>query len=303
MTTHGFRTFEEIEAHIKALPKAHHLGEGLQLTFPALPTQGGAPMKEGAALQAVIKLLYTRGYQSKGGESTRTKVTWNFIPLDQGHLEVGYYSELQKRLIGLFQTVACDQRNFGTFSVVMASIFLDSASYLDSLAQNLIRAYASAGKTFKSAGSVRDYAKKLQGDLHFNMADYRCLLDVEFGLSAKEVNLNCHGGDYYGSPTACLAESAARFPMSPFAEWSSGQSPAWWKAFTDVKHDRIKHGNKATLENTLLSMAAVVVVLVEYRPRYMRESAAGLDAFRLFTPLYWKISASRMAGLPVFTDV
>lgn len=293
MTPPEFKTVEEIHTHIASIPKAHHLGDGFELLIPPhLEAQVDVPK--------LFARLADLGYTPCGLEPGRP--TKRFVPIDRGHLEVGYYVELQKRLMDIFQFVACDERNFGTFSVALASLFLDAASYFDSLAQNLIRAYVEAGKAFTAQVSVDEFGRKVRAKDNFTMRDYRTLLEPQFGFSTKVLNLNCIQGDYYCHPTSCLRDGAPRFEMEPFREWANDTRPGWWEAFTKVKHDRISHGDQATLRNTLLSFAGVIVVLTVYRPRYMRESAAAMDAFRLFTPLYWKTWGGRSVAHPVFVD-
>ncbi|HEY0432537.1 MAG TPA: hypothetical protein VGC95_01620, partial [Chitinophagaceae bacterium] len=101
-------------------------------------------------------------------------------PADRGHLDVGYYAELQKRLFDIFLYVSCDKRNFGTFSITLASVFLDAASFFDSLAQTFVRSRALAGNPFKGESNVDEFRRKADGKAFFTMDDYRKIFEPEF---------------------------------------------------------------------------------------------------------------------------
>ena len=57
-----------------------------------------------------------------------------------------------------------------------------------------------------------------------------------------------------------------REKIVPFKEWSSGGSLSWWNAYTDLKHNRFKNREQATVENVLNSLAALFLLNVYYHP-------------------------------------
>ena len=48
----------------------------------------------------------------------------------------------------------------------------------------------------------------------------------------------------------------------PFKEWAEGSKLEWWRAHTDVKHNRIKNYSLANLNNVLNAMAALIVIIL-----------------------------------------
>ena len=218
----------------------------------------------------------------------------------RSHLDVSQYLEFQKRVLALFPYISCRIENFQTFSTVLVSVLVDAGSLFDSLAQTLIRDFASAGVSFKAASSVKDFQKKINADKFFTMEDYRVLLEEQFQLSTRAVNLNAYDDDFYSYPTRCLRDASHRFELRPFKEWTSQGSLPWWNAFTALKHDRSKNLSKATLENTLLASAGAFVLLTVFHETYIKKSFRGLDLLKLFTPFYWKVTGQMTLMQPGF---
>jgi hypothetical protein len=50
----------------------------------------------------------------------------------------------------------------------------------------------------------------------------------------------------------------------PWREWASGNKPDWWAAYNNVKHQRNKHYNMATLQNALEATMGLLCVLVYF---------------------------------------
>jgi hypothetical protein len=218
----------------------------------------------------------------------------------RSHLDVSQYLEFQKRVLGIFPYISCREENFQTFSITLVSVLLDAGSLFDSFAQTFIRCHSDAGLTFEAAGSVPNFQKKLDEKQFFTMRDYQTLFEPEFCFSDKVLNLNVYDDDFYGYPTACLHSALHQFELKPFKEWGSQSSLAWWKAFTDLKHDRSVHMSKGTLENVLLAAASAFVVLTHFHSDYIKTGAGDLEPFRLFTPLYWRLSGHGTVMRPIF---
>lgn len=218
----------------------------------------------------------------------------------RSHLDVSQYLEFQKRVLALFPHISCRTENFQTFSTVLVSVLVDAGSLFDSLAQTFIRHCAFSGISFRAAGSVRDFQKKINVEKFFTMEDYRVLLEEQFEMSAKALNLNVYDDDFYSYPTRCLHDASHRFELRPFKEWSEDRSLPWWNAFTALKHDRSTNLTKATLENTLLATAGAFVLLTVFHEAYLKKRFRGLDLLKLFTPLYWKVTSQNCVMQPGF---
>ena len=49
--------------------------------------------------------------------------------------------------------------------------------------------------------------------------------------------------------------------LLPWADWSHGSNPSWWRAYNDVKHERNANFAAASLSNTMNSMAGLFTML------------------------------------------
>jgi hypothetical protein len=100
-------------------------------------------------------------------------------------MDIPYYLELQRRMFDIFRYVSCHEKNFGTHSVILEGLLVDTCAFFDSLCQTLIREKSLA--TNKASGE-------------FNFGDYRTILESAFALSTKEVNLNPYDDALYSNP-------------------------------------------------------------------------------------------------------
>lgn len=238
--------------------------------------------------QSICPRSSTKTMQSENTDSARS------------HLDVSQYLEFQKRVLALFPYISCRVENFQTFSTVLVSVLLDAGSLFDSLAQTFIRCSSSRGMSFGAADSVKEFQRKCQGEKFFTMEDYRVLLEEQFELSRRALNLNVYDDDFYSYPTRCFREPSHRFELRPFKEWSSKGGLPWWNAFTALKHDRSTNLSKATLESTLLATGGAFVLLTVFHETYLKKSFRGLDLLKLFTPLYWKQTSQMTVMQPGF---
>jgi len=209
------------------------------------------------------------------------------IPPKQ-QLDIAYYSELQRRVFDIFRYVSCHQNNFGAYSIIMESVLVDSGSFFDSLCQTFIRARSFDGHHFRQEACVKDFANKASRDDNFNCGDYRLLLDGEFALSGRSVNLNPYEDVFYANPTRYPPDSVAGYLVTPFQEWAAGKALPWWNAFTALKHDRLSNFRQATLGNVIHALAAVFIILTVHNEEEFKEGHLAPDIYDLFLPKYWQ---------------
>ena len=76
--------------------------------------------------------------------------------------------------------------------------------------------------------------------------------------------------------------------IAPFQDWVIGGSSPWWKAFTDLKHDRIQNFRQATLRNAIVALAATFIILSVRNESAFKEGTVPLEVYDLFFPTYWK---------------
>jgi hypothetical protein len=212
-------------------------------------------------------------------------------------LEMAYYLELQRRVIDIFRYVSCNETNFKTYSVIIESVLVDAGSFFDSQCQTLIRDFASKRK-FTEESKVRDFKRKSEGKDNFNFRDYRILLESEFILSTKSVNLNRYDDAFFANPTRHAPDQMNGFLVSPFGNWSRADtSSPWWAAFTNLKHDRLSTFRDATLGAVVSTMAAVFIVLTLHNEAAFKQGRVEPAIYDLFIPKYWKREGTLFPGI------
>lgn len=55
--------------------------------------------------------------------------------------------------------------------------------------------------------------------------------------------------------------------ISPFSSLCNGESPKWWRAYTDLKHNRAKHFEEGNLENALDALGGAYYLALVYIKR------------------------------------
>ena len=164
-----------------------------------------------------------------------------------GLLDIAYFTELQRRTLDIFRYVSCHEKNFATYSIIIESTLVDSGSFFDSLCQTFIRNKSSTRYHFAQESKVQDWTDKIKRDKNFNFGDYRVLLEEDFTLSGRQVNLNRYEDMFYSNPISHAPDDISGYLLTPFREWASGGALPWWDAFTSLKHDRLRNFPQATL--------------------------------------------------------
>jgi hypothetical protein len=202
-------------------------------------------------------------------------------------MDIPYYTELQRRMFDIFRYASCHEKNFDTYSVMIESLLVDTCSFFDSLCQTFIREKAKAGHTFKQQSKIKDFAKTVSGGENFCFADYRTLLEGEFVLSKMQVNINPYEDALYSNPMNYLPSQISGYLILPFEEWATGKSSPWWKAFTDLKHDRLSNFREAKLRHVIYSLAAVFMILSLRNEADFKAGNVTPEIYNLFFPKYW----------------
>ncbi|UNP90542.1 hypothetical protein MNZ22_10410 [Aeromonas encheleia] len=103
-------------------------------------------------------------------------------------------------------------------------------------------------------------------------------VDVVAKLLCKQLNLNIPTETIEHYRTALIAHIpdlpatqvlVPRYALTftPWDSWNNNQTPSWWHSYNKVKHERNAHFQKATLENALNALAALMT-LVFYHYSY-----------------------------------
>jgi hypothetical protein len=211
-------------------------------------------------------------------------------------MDIPYYIELQRRTFDIFRYASCHEKNFDTYSVMIESLLVDTCSFFDSLCQTFIREKAKVGHAFKEQSKIKDFAKTVGGGENFNFSDYRTLLEGEFVLSKMEVNLNPYEDALYSNPMNYAPAKIVGYLILPFQEWATGKASPWWKAFTDLKHDRLSNFREAKLRHVIYSLAAVFIILTLRNEADFKNGNVAPEIYDLFFPKYWAWKGRVMPG-------
>ncbi len=209
---------------------------------------------------------------------------------------IPYFVELQRRLYDIFLYVSCHERNFATYSIKIESLFVDAASFFDSLTQTFIIEQVQSGREFKAKDRVPQFNAKIERTDYFNAGDYRVLLEKEFKLSSKEVSLNAYEDNLHADTCRFIPEKNDCYLIRPFACWAEEKGLFWWKAYTTLKHNRLANSTEATLKNTIYALAGTFIVL---SMRHIDVFTFGRRdvLYELFLPYYWIVGSRIVANL------
>jgi hypothetical protein len=134
-----------------------------------------------------------------------------------------YYIHLEALLIKTFDFVALTRDNFFTYSNQYASILRLTGAELDAFFKYYINS---------NGRNIKDYMQSFAKEHHELIEQEVEILDSDIILKPFE---KCEG-------VLC------------------GNPMFWWKAFTDIKHNRVKNFLKANLCNCLNALAALYMI-------------------------------------------
>ena len=211
--------------------------------------------------------------------------------------DIAYYVFLQRRMYEIYSYVSCHSDNFGTYSIQLESLLVDTCSFYDSLCQRFIRELSNGGRTFANQSNVDKSAKKAAGEEYFNAGDYRILLEGDFAFANKEVNLNSYEDNLYINSLTIRPDDIKGYTVRPFEQWTKGSSTPWWQAYTCLKHDRLSHMRHATLGNTIGALAATYILITFRHEETFKEGRVDTELYKLFVPKYWSSRGRAIAGI------
>jgi hypothetical protein len=161
---------------------------------------------------------------------------WSIIgPMSLEHWK--YFTALEHDLHTIARYVEPAPANYGTFSVELTKLFLNSCSEVEVVCKLLC-------------------ARDAPGSPAHKMDDYRSALHLKYPqLNAGKVETPGFG-----------------ITLVPWSTWGSGANPSWWGEHNDVKHSRHMHFNLANLGNALHAMAGLYLLLHRY---YLAELRRG----------------------------
>lgn len=149
---------------------------------------------------------------------------------------------LEEDFIGVTRYVALAPENRATWSEKIAQLLLLTGAAVDSVF-NEIRKSSLLPQTTE----VIDLA----GSSEPNITDYRRVYEPIFQLSSVEV-LVSHGLTNYGT-------------IKPFEAFAGNQSPGWWTAYNEVKHEFFQNVQKGTLDNLVRALGGLFVLNILHK--------------------------------------
>ena len=169
-------------------------------------------------------------------------------------------------------------------------MIVDICSFFDSLCQTYIRDKHFSGYVFKNEAQVENLKNKLEGkkNFNFNAGDYRKLIEGDFILSHRVVNLNLYEDNLFINPLRFSPDKIEGYEIVHFEEWNRDKGTEWWGSFTKLKHDRVRNHKEATLKNVIFSLAAVFVILCLENETAFKEGKVPPDIYRVFFPKFWE---------------
>jgi hypothetical protein len=140
-----------------------------------------------------------------------------------------YFLSIEKDFARTIDFVHLNLTNFKTYSNEYAKLLLLIGSEVDVIAKRICK---------KANGNARAE----------NIEDYRKVITTTFrDMHTVEIDI-------------------ARFALKirPWADWGNAQpqSPAWWKAYNNVKHERDKNFADANQENALNALCGLCALLL-----------------------------------------
>lgn len=140
-----------------------------------------------------------------------------------------YFLLLEEAVGRVLEVVEPDPRNFGVFGIDLARQLLSNSAQFEVVARRWCQ---------------QEAPKLPAGDIH---EIYRALLSFQPKLAIATANVLGRNEE-----------------LLPFEKWADGTPPKWWTAYNKVKHDPAQQLASATLENVLLSCAALGLLTQEY---------------------------------------
>ncbi|MDB5762390.1 MAG: hypothetical protein JWQ21_1385 [Herminiimonas sp.] len=142
-----------------------------------------------------------------------------------------YFLALDDDVVRLSRYVEPAEENFGTYSLEMARVLASAASEVDVVAKQICQKL----NPDSTADRMNVYRTEIAA-VYPNIFDAQVYIP-KFGLT-----------------------------LNPWASWKEDASPVWWKANTNVKHQRHTHFSDASLKNTLDAIAGLFVLLLYFYP-------------------------------------
>lgn len=157
------------------------------------------------------------------------------IKAEVSNIHWPYYLAFERDVENLARYIDFTESNYCTHSIELARILLAASSEADVLLKEICRLIDSSRNT----GNI-DQSKELIKDSGLQLWN--------IGVESRRYGLQ----------------------LKPWSNWAGEQNPEWWWAYNKVKHERSNYFHLANLKNALNSVAALLVLNIEYVLLLMR---------------------------------
>ncbi|ELV8717087.1 TPA: hypothetical protein I7230_18170 [Vibrio vulnificus] len=135
---------------------------------------------------------------------------------------------LESDLAEVSKYIEFDERNFEAFSTQLSKLLLSIGSEVDVVLKQLCR----TADAKASRKNIIDYFKVINSNASAKEMLNEEVFITRFGLS-----------------------------FQPFAGWDENNRPKWWRAYNNVKHDRLQNYPEASLKNVLFAISALMICI------------------------------------------
>lgn len=188
------------------------------------------------------------------------------------------------------------QRHWGYY-LTLENRFMETLSYA-ALCSDNYKCYSDAyALMLQVIGAEVDAVFKVY--CGFNSSDRKSIANYITEVDHKEMQTGFHG---FHIRDQKIELREYEITVQPFKDWDAAkpaESLSWWKAFTDIKHDRFGNKEQANQENVLNALAALylleMLILKE-----VTDDTGEIDVFdkgsALFTLRNWTHKVVPMSG-------
>jgi hypothetical protein len=183
------------------------------------------------------------GKSISGRAHSRLSTGGRLISATASNLHWNYFLALERDMELVSRYIEFAEPNFTVYSIELAHLLFAAGSEVDVVAK-LVCAQVAPGHPTE------------------NIDDYSAAL-----LPALP-NL----------PTTTVFVPRYGLSFNPWENWANNRNPDWWRAYNKVKHERDTHFSKATLQNALNALGALLIFSFHYYSRKLSADAASVLA-------------------------
>jgi len=184
---------------------------------------------------------------------------------DNTRLHWNYFLALEKDLEAVSRYIEFCPDNFNTYSIELAHLLFSAASEVDTLAKCVCATLDPKAKP----GNINQYRGIIKA-----AEDREAYPFVIKGKPIPPVK------EDHKHRLSALKVYIPRYSLElvPWESWAKDRNPDWWDSYNKVKHERNHYFNKATLNNALHALAALLALNYIYR-RYELSKPHPQDTF------------------------